>query len=193
MNQHPFHVFAMLGLATSLTACGGPESPSPAPASEDPGSSEQRLSLVACPLGATANQYSPPLSVFPRDTRITGTSSFTNCVSPSDPEVTSGELLIDVQRPAYSCRDLLELGSTRAEVKWNTGETSTLFQTRASLQLSNTTIAITYTGTVESGKFQGATAVRTLTYVDVDLFECFSSRGIPGMSGVTTLTLLGLP
>ncbi|MCP3058931.1 hypothetical protein LXT21_09120 [Myxococcus sp. K38C18041901] len=163
------------------------------PSEEDTTQTEQRLSMVACPVGATVNQYTPPLSVIPRDTHITGMSSFTNCVSLFDPEVTSGELLIDVQRPAYSCRDLLELGSTRAEVIWNTGETSTLFQTRTSLQISNTTIAVTYSGTVESGKFQGATAVRTLTYLDVDLFECFSSSGIQGMSGVTTLTLLGLP
>jgi len=78
-------------------------------------------------------------------------------------------------------------------VTWNTGETSTLLQTRATVQVGATTIVITYVGTVESGRFAGATAIRTLTYLTTDLTACGSPEGVPGMSGLTTLTLLGLP
>ncbi|AKF84766.1 hypothetical protein MFUL124B02_04220 [Myxococcus fulvus 124B02] len=173
-----------------LPGCGE-EPPAPVPP-EEVTQGQQLPTLMSCPVGSTMNRYSPPLSMVPRDTTVTGTSTFSNCVSLSG-EVTSGELSFYVELPGFSCQDLLEVGSARADITWNTGETSTLLQTRGSVQVSNATVVLTYVGTVESGKFQGATAIRTLTYFDVNLFDCFSSRGVPGLSGVTTLTLLGLP
>ncbi|MBZ4411411.1 hypothetical protein K8640_24665 [Myxococcus sp. XM-1-1-1] len=177
-------------MGSVLSGCGG-EAPAPVP-TEDIAQGQQLPTVMSCPVGSTMNRFSPPLSVVPRDTTVTGTSTFSNCVSLSG-EVTSGELSVHVELPGFACQDLLEVGSARADITWNTGESSTLLQTRGSVQVSNATVAITYVGTVESGKFQGATAIRTLTYFDVNLFDCFSSRGVPGMSGVTTLTLLGLP
>ncbi|WP_163869977.1 hypothetical protein [Myxococcus eversor] len=46
------------------------------------------------------------------------------------------------------------------------------------------------TGTVRSGKFVDATAVRTISYVTVDLEDgCASPEGLTSLSGLTTLSL----
>jgi len=47
-------------------------------------------------------------------------------------------------------------------------------------------------GTVLSGKFEGATLVRTTTLLASDLAACDSDTGLASISGPVTLTVLGL-
>lgn len=176
-----------------LAGCGAEPVTQPLP-DEPIGQAEQKLlTLVSCPVGAVVTAYSPPLRSTPQPVTIQGNATFSNCVAPFDPSLSSATNTFTINTTAYTCNDLLEIGTARTQVKWNTNETSTLLQTRVSTQVGSTTIVIVYVGTVEAGKYQGATAIRTLTYLSTDLDACISPEGLEQMSGLTTLTLLGLP
>ncbi|MBN9684645.1 MULTISPECIES: hypothetical protein [unclassified Corallococcus] len=180
-------------LAGGLLSGCGDEPSARAPAEPTAQQEQKLLALVSCPVGAVVTNYSPPLRSTPQAVTIQGQATFSNCVSVFDPGLTSATNNFTINTTAYTCNDLLEIGSARTVVTWNTGETSTLVQTRVSSQVGSTTIVITYVGTVESGKYRGAVALRTLTYLSTDLDACTSPEGLTQMSGLTTLTLLGLP
>ncbi|WP_143096927.1 hypothetical protein [Myxococcus fulvus] len=153
---------------------------------------QQLLAAVTCPLGSSITNYAPPLKNTPQTVKVTGLATLSNCVSLVGPTVTSAEAPIDIVRPGYSCTNLLEFGASRLLIRWNTGETSTVVQTRVATQLNGNLVLLTQFGSVESGKFQGATVLRTTTYLNTDLVACSSPAGLPRLSGPTTLKVLSL-
>lgn len=194
MHHHSWNLLAIFMLAGgTLTACGGLEE-TPASAPTPPGelaTAEQGLlTLVFCPVGAAESTYSPPLSTTPQTVMNTGTSTLTNCYSLFG-GVTSGSSVINNSRPDYSCNELLNIGSSGSVITWNTGETSTLTQTRIGSRVEGLAVIFTHIGSVVSGKFEGATTVRTTTYLNTDIAACFSPEGLSHLSGTTTLTLVG--
>ncbi|MCK8498888.1 hypothetical protein ACJ2CR_23570 [Myxococcus faecalis] len=183
-------VFMLTG--SVLTACGGlEESAAPQPI-EEPATAEQGLvTLVSCPIGSTVLNYSPPLKNTSQAVTTTGTTTYSNCYSLFG-GVTSGNTPLNVFRPSFACSDLLDIGTTNSVVTWNTLETSTLTLTRLGARVEGLSVVFTHVGSVVSGKFEGATAIRTTTVLNTDLDACSSPEGLARHSGTATLSLLGL-
>ncbi|TQF16629.1 hypothetical protein FJV41_07350 [Myxococcus llanfairpwllgwyngyllgogerychwyrndrobwllllantysiliogogogochensis] len=178
-------------VAVGLAGCGAPESSPAVP--EEVGQSEQRLlTLVTCPVGSTQVTYSPPLRNLPQDVNITSIGLASNCYSLLGSSVTSATSSVSFVMKGYSCTDLLDIGPVTTLLTWNTGESSTMRLTQTTTAVNGTAIVVTQTGTVLSGKFVGATVVRTVTLLSTDLAACDSPEGLAGISGPMTITLLGL-
>ncbi|NTX63117.1 hypothetical protein HUA74_20925 [Myxococcus sp. CA051A] len=178
-------------VAVGLAGCGGPESSPAVP--PEVGQSEQRLlTLVSCPVGSTQATYSPPLRTQPQDVNVTSIGLLSNCYSLLGSSVTSATSSVSFLRPGYSCTGLLDVRPITTQLTWNTGESSTLRLTQFTTAVNGNALIITQTGTVLSGKFVGATAVRTVTLLSTDLAACDSPEGLAGISGPMTITLLGL-
>ncbi|NTX10326.1 hypothetical protein HUA76_05975 [Myxococcus sp. CA056] len=178
-------------VAVGLAGCGAPESSPAVP--EEVGQSEQRLlALVTCPVGATHVTYSPPLRTQPQDVVFTSTGQASNCYSLLGSSVTSATSFVSFLMKGYSCTDLLDISSGTTLLTWNTGESSTVRQTQTTTAVNGNAIVVTQTGTVLSGKFVGATFVRTVTLLATDLAACDSPEGLTSISGPMTITLLGL-
>ncbi|NTX50169.1 hypothetical protein [Myxococcus sp. CA039A] len=177
-------------VAVGLAGCGGPESAPAVP--PEVGQSEQRLlTLVSCPIGTSQTQYSPPLKRTPQDVTISTANQWSNCISLFG-GVTSGVSSSLFVRQDYSCDTLVGILPVTSQVTWNTGETSTFRQTQVSTNVQGATLVILQIGTVLSGKFEGATLVRTTTLLASDLAACDSDTGLASISGPVTLTILGL-
>lgn len=147
--------------------------------------------LVTCPVGTSQAFYSPGLKNTPQDVTVSGQATLSNCVTVLGDPVTSGtnSLTSSVVR-GFSCGDLLLPRAVTQTVTWNTGETSTMVFTQLRVGVQGTLSVFVLTGTVRSGKFVDATAVRTISYVTVDLEDgCASPEGLTSLSGLTTLSL----
>ncbi|MCY0997149.1 hypothetical protein OWM54_08325 [Myxococcus sp. MISCRS1] len=51
---------------------------------------------------------------------------------------------------------------------------------------------VVLTGTVVSGRFQGATVIRTLTLLNTDVLGCFTAQGVTDVAGPVTLVVTKL-
>ncbi|MFY1829092.1 hypothetical protein ACN47A_24450 [Myxococcus fulvus] len=51
---------------------------------------------------------------------------------------------------------------------------------------------IVLTGTVVSGRFLGATVIRTLTLLNTDVLGCFTAQGVTDVAGPVTLVVTKL-
>ncbi|MFY1831254.1 hypothetical protein ACN47A_35400 [Myxococcus fulvus] len=194
MNHGPRSAVALSMLVVTALAACGEESRDPPPSFQEDlvRAGQPLLTLVECLVGSAAIQYSPPLKNVEQDVTVVTTTVYSNCISLLGGTVTSGTNTIRSFRPGFSCMDLLSIGSSTSVITWNTGETSTLIQTRVSSQINGNLAILTNVGTVESGKFAGATVTRTTTYLSTDLAACDSAEGLSRLSGPATLSLTGL-
>ncbi|MFY1830759.1 hypothetical protein ACN47A_32920 [Myxococcus fulvus] len=159
--------------------------------------SEARLNLVLvnCPLGAVVANYDPPLTQTPRATTIHTNTTFPACVTVLGSAVTSASIVVPpFVEEGKSCSDLTHVGSVvPSTVTWNTGETSSLETRLLRVATQGTLTVVTHVGTVVAGKFQGAIANRTLTFLTVDLTGgCLAGEGLSSINGQDTLTLTRL-
>ncbi|WP_163870793.1 hypothetical protein [Myxococcus eversor] len=179
--------------SSTLFACGTEGTPPPESSFQ---SSEAPLGLgtVVCPLGTTTISFSPPLTNTPQDTYTSGAGSLTNCTALLAPPVTSGTTgFPTVLRPALTCDELVGIRGATVNITWNTGETSQLSLTQVIISGGSSVKETAQIGTVVSGKYAGATAVRTLTFVTADLENaCASPEGLPQYTALQTLVLTGI-
>ncbi|NTX02683.1 MULTISPECIES: hypothetical protein [Myxococcus] len=183
-----------------MLGCGGVEER--VLAAPDEGSSAETseaaldlgLVLVTCPVGTSQASYSPGLKNTPQNVTVSGQATFSNCVTVLGDPVTSGtSSLTSGVVQGFSCGDLLLPRTVTQTVTWNTGESSTMVFTQLRVGVQDTLSVFTLTGTVLSGKFVDSIAVRTITYVTLDLEDgCASPEGLTSLSGLTTLTLTKL-
>ncbi|TQF16487.1 hypothetical protein FJV41_08385 [Myxococcus llanfairpwllgwyngyllgogerychwyrndrobwllllantysiliogogogochensis] len=182
-------------VSSTLSACGtdAPSMPSPEPSLES--SEAPLLGTVTCLLGTTTISFSPPLTNTPQDTTVSGVGGLTNCISLLTSPVTSGTTNFPaVLRPGLACDDLLGIRGATVNIVWNTGETSQLSLTQVIISGGSTVKETAQIGTVVSGKYAGATAVRTLTFVTADLENaCASPEGLPQYTALQTLALTLIP
>ncbi|AKF84570.1 hypothetical protein MFUL124B02_00965 [Myxococcus fulvus 124B02] len=153
------------------------------------------LVLVNCPLGAVVANYDPPLTQTPRATTIDVNTTFPACVTLPGSAVTSASIVVPpFVEQGKSCSDLTDIGTVAMPmVLWNTGETSSLKTTQVRVATQGTLTVVTGVGTVVAGKFQGAIANRTLTFLTADLTEgCLAGEGLSSINGQDTLTLTRL-
>ncbi|WP_426733534.1 hypothetical protein [Myxococcus faecalis] len=196
MNHLPRRLVFPLLVSGVLVSCGPPPesrndegTPPEAPARTE----QALLTLASCPVGSGDLNYAPPLRNERQDVGISGTSVFSNCLALLDPALTSATYTVgNLGASPFSCLDLLEVGRARGTLVWNTGETSTLVQTRVAARVEGLLLTLTHVGSVEAGKFQGATVLRTTTFLSTDLDACSGPEGLRRLSGPSTITFLGL-
>ncbi|WP_426730593.1 hypothetical protein [Myxococcus faecalis] len=158
---------------------------------EEPASLRQDLlSLVTCPVGSVTVTFDPPLRRTPQNVITTSTGVLSNCVTLLGSPVTSATAWRQLNEPGISCETLLNTPTTTLMLTWNTGETSTLRSTQVRVASMPLTSIAEETGTVVSGKFTGATSVRTATFLSTDLAACDSPEGLSSLSGLLTLSLV---
>ncbi|MBZ4397135.1 hypothetical protein OWM54_06320 [Myxococcus sp. MISCRS1] len=147
------------------------------------------LAVVTCPVGAFRTTFTPPLRETPQDVRIQGEGGFSNCYTLLGERVTSSVSATDFVRPNYDCFDLLEILPVTIQLTWNTGEVSTFRLTQVTARADGPLLVLVQTGTVLSGKFEGATVVMNVTFTSTDLDACRSPEGLRGMSATQTLVM----
>ncbi|REE95034.1 hypothetical protein DFJ69_0407 [Thermomonospora umbrina] len=135
--------------------------------------------------GSETVTYSPGVTFTPQSIEITVSGRFSSCVDVSG-RVTSGSygerFTIFV-----GCNALLDGFEGRRVIVWNTGDSSTVEGTGSSTAVAGQVIT-TFTGTVVQGRFQGRSAVQTVTLVQPGFLKCLTT-GFTGATGPTTLTI----
>lgn len=149
--------------------------------------------IVSCPLGSVTTHFLPGLSNRFQDVTVASRSSYGTCVSLLGEPVAWATALEQNSRRGQSC-GLVRTGEpSDLTVQWNTGETSELSFTLFAVDVQGVVTVETYHGVVMSGKYEGATSVRTVTYVNTDFTGgCLSQEGITQAHGLSTLTLTTL-
>lgn len=143
--------------------------------------------LLQCE-GFSTTTFSPGLTNTPKPTTFSSEAQLGPCVSLSDPKLKSGGFKFTGQSPSLSC---IKSGVTSITEKytWNTGETSTIRYVSTVVNQAAATVTTTATGRVESGKFQGYTAVRQVVILTTNLAGCVTPSGVTTLTGPATLTL----
>ncbi|WP_342377044.1 hypothetical protein NVS55_37350 [Myxococcus stipitatus] len=148
--------------------------------------------LITCPLGQGEAKYATGVKAEPRDSEVLFHASVSNCVTVLGSAVTSAQMGSEAPSLArgMTCADLARAGAGRQVVTWNTAETSTVLMSQSHVSVQDATTLVTQTGKVLSGKFQGATAVRTTTYLSTDIDSgCRSATGLTYLKGPTTFSV----
>jgi len=143
------------------------------------------LTALQC-LGTESDTYSPGVTIRPRPFTITTAGQFSSCID-SAGMVTSGAYGPEQVSLDVGCSDLFDAFQGVRTIRWNTGDTSTLEGDGQSTEVAGQVIT-TFTGTVSQGRFQGLSAVQTITLPQPGALQCLTT-GYTGATGVTTLTI----
>ncbi len=163
---------AVTVLGTAVPAAGPAHAHAPSPAQ------------VQC-VGTESVTYRPGVTLAARNIEITTKGRFGSCVD-SAGKVTSGSYGERFTIFA-GCNDLLDGFEEQRTIKWSTGDSSVIQATGSSTAVAGQVVT-TITGTVTQGRFQGRTALQTVTLPQPGVLQCLST-GFTGATGVTTLTI----
>ncbi|MEV4224669.1 hypothetical protein [Nonomuraea sp. NPDC049725] len=150
-----------------------------------PAAGPARAAAPAQCQGTETVTYSPGVTFTPRDIEVTVSGNFSSCLDGAG-QVTSGTYGERFTIFA-GCNDLLDGFEAVRVVEWNTGDSSAIDGAGSSTAVAGQVIT-TFTGPVVQGRFQGRSAVQTVTLVQPDLLKCLTT-GLTGANGVTTLTI----
>lgn len=146
--------------------------------------------VVTCPLGAVTTTYSPGLRNTFQPISSTTQSTYDSCVTLLGEPVVSATAIDHTASQGRTCALVHFNEASHTTLRWNTGESSEVTFTLNGVDVQGLLTIETYNGQVLSGKYAGATIVRTNTYVNTDLTDgCFSVEGLTQSRGVSTLTL----
>lgn len=161
---------------------------------EQPGQPGQRSLLptvVTCALGAVSTSFTPGLrNDAARPVAVASESAYDTCVTLFGEPVSAATTFEQRSLTGQGC-GLLRTGQpSRLVVNWDTGEHSALALSLHAVDVQGLITIETYNGTVTEGKYQGAHAVRTVTYFSADFAGgCMSVRGLTEAQGFTNLVL----
>lgn len=139
--------------------------------------------------GSQTTTYSPGLTNTPQTVQRSGTNIHTPCVSTLPPLTFSGSTSF-TSTASLSCLSLTAANTGTDLITWSTGRTSTFAYNRTVTVVQGQTV-VTLTGSITAGDFTGATAVETITSVNLDLAACSTPQGITSTYGVSELTITG--
>ncbi|MFD7919810.1 hypothetical protein ACFV3R_11360 [Streptomyces sp. NPDC059740] len=142
--------------------------------------------VVTC-AGTQNISYSPGLTNTPRSVTAQGTNNLGPCVVPNT-DITAGTITFG-STGDYSCQGLLASTQEVNVVHWSDGSTSTLQVTRTATKVNGQLIN-TFTGSVTSGTFHGASVVWTITNLTLSLLACETQEGLTSLTGVDVFTLV---
>ncbi|MFI1013135.1 hypothetical protein [Streptomyces sp. NPDC020965] len=129
--------------------------------------------------------HSPGLLLQPRMQHQTFDVGYSNCVSTSQPTITSGTRSGSTDAVS-SCLDLPYTGPATNTITWNTGQSSTFVGTMTLQFIAGQTV-FTWTGTITSGLFTGAGFTEVLSQNSLNLLACAIPPGVTSQTGVGTL------
>ncbi|WP_434385047.1 hypothetical protein [Melittangium boletus] len=146
--------------------------------------------VVSCPLGSVTTSFSPGLRQQSQDVTVATQSAFNSCLTVLGEPVVWATAIEHTSRKDQGC-GLLRTGlSSETTLRWNTGETSELTFSLYAVDVQGLLTVETYNGVVTEGKYAGATAVRTITYVNTDFIGgCLSVEGLTQAHGISNLVL----
>ncbi|RKG93652.1 hypothetical protein [Corallococcus terminator] len=150
---------------------------------------------VACLTGSSTITYNPGLTNTPQNVTSQTNSSYSLCLNLIGLPLTlaAGSGSGDVAIPNASCGGALNLGSGLQETfYWSDGadKFTTVQFNQITLEPGQGNTVATRTGTVVSGRFKGAVAVKATTYVNAQGNQaCNAPGGLTSISGPSTLTL----
>ena len=141
---------------------------------------------VTC-TGTETVGYQPGLTLTSKTVAATVDGILSPCVSP-DPDLIAGTYA-QAFTATLSCATVLGgLAATRV-FHWNNGQSSTFAYHRAINNAAGQT-TVTFTGTITSGRFQGATAVEQAVFVTPNVTMCLTSGGLTALGpGPVVLTI----
>ncbi|MGB3439122.1 MAG: hypothetical protein WBA97_10265 [Actinophytocola sp.] len=124
------------------------------------------------------------LLLTPRLQHMTYAVGYSNCVSLSQPAITSGSRN-DSFDAVRGCLDLPSTGPAATTVTWNTGQTSAISGTTTAVNVGGQTV-FTWQGTVTSGLFTGAGFTEVIAQNSLNLLACVFAPGVTTQSGTGT-------
>lgn len=152
------------------------------------GHASAQIATLTCPLGSTITHYTPGITNTPKPTTLESTSLLSACVGLplgiSNATITtsgSGNLGCDGGTP-----------SVTTNVVWSDGTTSSAQANNIVVQRPLGQVIVIEESEIISGRFIGATLVRTLTLLQTDFDGCSSPEGVTSVGGPTTLTMTNL-
>lgn len=185
-RRRPDRSSVALGTATALvTACLLTAGTASASAATRVGSAHPQLGVLQC-LGTESDTYSPGVIIRARQFTVTTTGRLTSCVDGAG-AVVSGTYGPEQFTLDVGCSDLFDAFHSVRTIRWNTGDTSVMEGSGQSDEVAGQVIT-TITGTITQGRFQGLSAVQTITLPQPGALQCLTT-GYTGATGVTTLTL----
>jgi hypothetical protein len=175
-------------LALALTACAdqtptGTGVPSLHPPRADLGSAD-----VTC-VGTEPTTFTPGLLLTTQTGTIHSETHLDNCVSISDPTLTSGSAVIDVTVPLSCLNNVSVFGPRTETITWNNGHSSTLVFTQEVSVVVGVQFTLTSTGTVTSGEFAGKTAVAQRVGPTPTLLNCLAPPGVTSRTQEVVLVI----
>jgi hypothetical protein len=149
------------------------------------GTAHAQATLLQC-AGTETDTYAPGVTFQPREFTITLTGQYGSCVDGSG-HVTSGSYGPEVFSLDAGCDDLFEGFTATRTFTWNTGDSSVMQGSGQSTEVGGSVVT-TITGKIVQGRFQGDSAIQTITLPQPDVLACLTT-GYTGATGVATLTL----
>lgn len=144
-----------------------------------------QTTLLQCE-GTETDVYTPGVTFQPHEFLVTLTGRYGSCLDSSG-RVTSGSYGPERFSLEAGCDDLFEGFALTRTFTWNTGESSVLEGSGQSTEVGGSVIT-TITGMITQGRFQGRSAIQTITLPQPDVLACLTT-GYTGATGVATLTL----
>lgn len=144
-----------------------------------------QTALLQCE-GAETDVYTPGVTFQPHEFLVTLTGQYGSCLDSSG-HVTSASYGPERFSLNAGCDNLFEGFTLTRTFTWNTGDSSVLAGSGQSTEVGGSVIT-TITGTIIRGRFQGDSAVQTITLPQPDVLACLTT-GYTGATGVATLTL----
>jgi len=145
----------------------------------------QAVTALQCQ-GTESDAYAPGVTFQPRLFTITITGRLGSCIDAAG-EVSSGSYGPEQVSIYAGCDDLFDAFQGSRVFVWSTGDVSVLEGSGQSTEVAGQVVT-TFTGTILQGRFQGESAIQTITLPQPSVLRCLTT-GYTGATGVTTLTI----
>lgn len=145
----------------------------------------QPLTALQCQ-GTESDAYTPGVTFQPHPFTLTVNGHFGSCLD-SAGQVTGGVYGPEQVGIDAGCNDLYDPFQGSRTFTWSTGDSSVLLGSGQSTEAAGQVIT-TFTGTIVDGRFQGQSAVQTITLPQPGVLQCLTT-GYTGAIGITTLTI----
>jgi len=136
--------------------------------------------------GTESDVYTPGVTFQPRLFTITITGRLISCVDAAG-QVSSGSYGPEQVAVYAGCDDLFDAFHGSRTFVWNTGDASVLEGSGQSTEVAGQVVT-TFTGTIVQGRFQGQSAIQTITLPQPSALQCLTT-GYTGATGIDTLTI----
>jgi hypothetical protein len=143
---------------------------------------------VVC-VGTEPTTFTPGLLLTTQIGTIHSDTNLDNCVSTSDPTLTSGSAVIDVTVPMSCLNNVSVFGPRTETITWNNGQSSTLVFTQEVSVVVGVQFTLTSTGTVTAGEFAGKTAVAQRVGPTPTLLNCLAPPGVTSRTQEVVLVI----